>query len=139
MFYYLIGLGSNIQPQKHLIDAIRSLNAQIEVDILSYSPALVNPPCGDSFHYEFHNQLVLLQSPLLKASLKEKLEQIELELGREAKTPARKLNDRTIDIDIISAGKTISALFNTPLEEDYNRKLMALWPEAGHLTVSTSL
>lgn len=138
MFYYLMGLGSNIQPQKHLIDAIRSLNAQMEVNVLAQSPVLVNPPCGDSFHFVFHNQLLLLQSSLLKDALKKRLEQIELTLGREAKTPARKLNDRTIDIDIISTGKTIGALFSTPLEEDYNRKIMTLWPEVDYLIASAS-
>lgn len=129
MFYYLISLGSNIQPDKHLIAAIKSLNAQVEVDVLSQSPVLVNPACGDSFHYEFHNQLLLLQSPVLQDSLKERLEKIELELGREAKTPARKFNDRTIDIDIIRQGNTINSLLETSLEENYNRKILSLWPE----------
>ena len=77
MFYYLIGLGSNIDPNKHLKAAIQSLNAQMAVNVLSQSPVLVNPPCGDSFHYEFHNQLLLIKSHLASASLKKKLEQID--------------------------------------------------------------
>jgi len=131
MFYYLIGLGSNIDPNKHLKAAIQSLNAQMAVNVLSQSPVLVNPPCGDSFHYEFHNQLLLIKSHLASASLKKKLEQIELELGREAKSPARKLNDRTIDIDIIRQGSVVDSLLKTPLEEHYNREILTQWPEIG--------
>jgi 2-amino-4-hydroxy-6-hydroxymethyldihydropteridine diphosphokinase len=130
--FYLIGLGSNIQPKKHLFEAIQSLNEQL--DILSLSPVLVNPPCGDSFKYEFHNQLLLARSLLSKESLKAVFEQIELELGREAKSPARKLKDRTIDIDIIRQGITINSLIEIPLEEHYNRQILSSWIEIDHLT-----
>lgn len=127
MFYYLIGLGSNIQPQKHLTEAIHYLAK--EVSILCQSQVLINPPCGNSFHYEFHNQLLLIQSAYPQERLKSRLEDIELSLGREVKSPARKLNDRTIDIDIIGQSTTASALFSLPLEESYNRKILTMWPE----------
>jgi 2-amino-4-hydroxy-6-hydroxymethyldihydropteridine diphosphokinase len=127
MFYYLIGLGSNIQPQKHLIQAIKYLGNQ--VDILGKSQVLINPPCGTSFHYEFHNQLLLIRTELPQDRLKPLLEDIELTLGREAKSPARKLNDRTIDIDIIRQGDSATALFTSPLEESYNRQILAQWTE----------
>jgi 2-amino-4-hydroxy-6-hydroxymethyldihydropteridine diphosphokinase len=129
--FYLIGLGSNIQPEKHLFEAIQSLNAQL--DILSLSPVLANPPCGDSFKYEFHNQLLLAHSLLLKKSLKAVFEKIELELGREAKSPARKLKDRTIDIDIIRQGISINSLIEIPLEEHYNRQILSSWIEIDRL------
>lgn len=127
MFYYLIGLGSNIQPDKHLSKSILLLATQ--VSIISQSPVLINPPCGDSFQFEFHNQLLLIHSQLDADCLKEKLEHIELQLGREAKSPARKLKDRTIDIDIIKNAETIHELFKDPLEESYNRDIMNIWPE----------
>lgn len=128
---YLIGLGSNILPEKHLFEAIQSLKSRL--DILSLSPVLVNPPCGYSFKYVFHNQLLLAHTLLLKKPLKAIFEQIELELGREAKTPARKLKDRTIDIDIVSQSTTISALITIPLEDHYNRQILSSWTEINHL------
>lgn len=127
MFYYLIGLGSNIQPQKHLIKAIQHLDTQVK--ILYQSPVLINPPCGDSFHYEFHNQLLLVESTHSKASLKNEFENIELKLGREKKTPARKFNDRSIDIDILTQSNNIQALFKMSLEDPYNQKILTLWTE----------
>jgi 2-amino-4-hydroxy-6-hydroxymethyldihydropteridine diphosphokinase len=76
----------------------------------------------------------LARSLLSKESLKAVFEQIELELGREAKSPARKLKDRTIDIDIIRQGITINSLIETPLEEHYNRQVLSSWIEIDHLT-----
>lgn len=129
--FYLIGLGSNIYPEKYLFEAIQSLKFQL--DIISLSPVLVNPPCGYSFKNEFHNQLLLVHTPLLEKPLKDIFEQIEFELGREAKTPARKLKDRTIDIDIISQSTTICALITIPLADHYNRQILSSWTEINHL------
>ena len=96
---YLLGLGSNISPQRNLKQAVSML---IEVgDVLSVSPSLITAPVGNTFSEDFGNQLVVLATQLPPTMLKHQLLSIELEMGREPKSPARKTKDRTIDIDIL--------------------------------------
>lgn len=96
---YLLGLGSNISPQQNLEQAIGQLNRV--GDVISTSPVLITAPVGDTFNGDFGNQLVILKTQLPPTMLKHQLLSIELEMGREPKSPARKTKDRTIDIDIL--------------------------------------
>lgn len=123
--YLLIGLGSNIDPENNLLAAISSINDKIE--ILECSTVLINPPCGETFHFPFHNQILLAKSDLRPSELKGYFEDIEINLGREPKCPARKLNDRTIDIDILHHASSISQLLSIQLEEAYNKEIMSNW------------
>ena len=99
MNIYLLGLGSNISPQHNLEQAIGRLNCVGEV--LTTSPVLITAPVGDTFSGDFGNQLVILTTQLPPTMLKHQLLSIELDMGREPKSPARKTKDRTIDIDIL--------------------------------------
>lgn len=135
MDYYLIGLGSNLHPDKNMIAARTAISVQVEeLLILDASEVLINPPCGNSFHFPFHNQLLVIHSPLSFQQLKAQFEKIEIQLGREAKSPQRKLKDRTIDIDILHQSSSIKGLFNLPIEESYNREIMANWSFAHELS-----
>ncbi|PHS64501.1 MAG: 2-amino-4-hydroxy-6-hydroxymethyldihydropteridine diphosphokinase [Thalassobium sp.] len=125
MRFYLLGLGSNIDPEQHLLKAREAL-ASLGV-IYAESAVLRSAPVGDTFHFEFKNQLLILSSELLPGPLKQRLQQIEVSLGREPKNPSRKVKDRTIDIDILCTAATEADCRHATLEESYYRELQQLW------------
>ncbi|WP_419811424.1 2-amino-4-hydroxy-6-hydroxymethyldihydropteridine diphosphokinase [Bacterioplanoides sp.] len=122
---YLLGLGSNINPQQNLAAAIRHLDDVGRV--ISVSPALETAPVGNSFQHAFMNQLVIFDSDLLPNLLKIRLQKIEIALGREAKNPARKNKDRTIDIDILYQGNNEQDCLHNKPEDSYNQQVQQLW------------
>jgi len=123
--YYLIGLGSNLEPKSNLTSACKSITQAVEV--LQSSQVLINPPCGRTFHYPFHNQLIIVRSDKSVSQLKLIFEAIEISQGREPKCPARKLKDRPIDIDILIRAKSLHDLLQQELEESYNQQIMKEW------------
>lgn len=125
MKYLLISLGSNIQPQDNLPNARYQIAKHYK--ILFTSHILENPPCGDSFKSDFHNQLLIIRSDKEQTDIKAEFEQIELLLGREPKAPARKLNDRTIDIDILGQGDSPKDCCLIPLKDSFNQSIMQDW------------
>ncbi|MGK0476191.1 MAG: 2-amino-4-hydroxy-6-hydroxymethyldihydropteridine diphosphokinase [Oleispira sp.] len=131
MNYYLIGLGSNIQPERNISRACKEIAKYL--DILNQSPVLINPPCGNTLNFTFHNQILLINSLKTASELKSLFEKIEIELGREPKCPERKFKDRTIDIDILTQTNTAQEALTTPLKETYNQKIMHDWqPSSSH-------
>lgn len=129
MTHYLLGLGSNLQPERHLPLA-RSALTRIG-KLLACSPVLDTHAVGETFRYPFQNQLVLVQSPLDGQSLKQELLKIEESLGREPKCDARKYKDRTIDIDILSSAPSSDDCLTQPLEDSYYRCVQQSWEDAG--------
>jgi 2-amino-4-hydroxy-6-hydroxymethyldihydropteridine diphosphokinase len=125
MNYYLIGLGSNIQPERNISWAHKEISHYL--DILNQSPVLINPPCGNTLNFTFHNQILLIHSLKTAAELKSLFETLEIELGREPKCPERKFKDRTIDIDILAQAETAEEALSTALTETYNQKIMQDW------------
>lgn len=125
MRFYLLGLGSNIDPEQHLLKAREAL-ASFSI-ICAESPILKSAPVGDTFHFEFKNQLLVVSSELLPGPMKQRLQQIEVALGREPKNPSRKAKDRTIDIDILCTAATEADCRHAILEESYYRELQQLW------------
>lgn len=127
MNFFLLGLGSNIQPEQNLPKAQSALE---EVgQIATCSPALSTQAVGKSFHQSFHNQLLVFESELPAPLLKQKLQQIEVALGREPKSPARKTKDRTIDIDILGQGNSQQDCLTMPLDEIYYQKVQQAWQQ----------
>jgi 2-amino-4-hydroxy-6-hydroxymethyldihydropteridine diphosphokinase len=125
MNYYLIGLGSNIQPERNISRAYKEIANYL--DILNQSAVLINPPCGNTLNFTFHNQILLIHSLKTATELKSLFETLEIKLGREPKCPERKFKDRTIDIDILSQTETAEEALATPLKETYNQKIMQGW------------
>lgn len=132
MSYFLLGLGSNIEPENNLKKALELLQQQ--GDVISASPAVTTAAVGDTFHFPFMNQLVILHSEQQPNFLKIKLQNIERTLGREAKTPARKEKDRTIDIDILYRSDELNHCINAELEDSYNQQVQQLWREQNKVT-----
>ncbi|HCG78074.1 MULTISPECIES: 2-amino-4-hydroxy-6-hydroxymethyldihydropteridine diphosphokinase [unclassified Thalassolituus] len=129
MAYFLLGLGSNIEPREHLSMAVEALHHV--GDIVEQSPAVFTEPVGETFSHTFGNQLIILECNLPAPMLKQRLQRIEEQLGREPKSPARKTRDRTIDIDILQeADSGATALKQTPPEESYYREVYETWNQA---------
>lgn len=126
MRYYLISLGSNIQPEDNMPLACEAITKHLNV--ISCSPVLINPPRGHTFNFPFHNQLLLIQSLQTASEIKALFEIIEMDMGREPKSPERKFNDRPIDIDILHQDHDLESLLSFSLEDPYNQEIMANWP-----------
>ena len=74
MPYYLLGLGSNIRPSEHLRLAEQQL--QDIGEVVSASPILNTAPVGDTFQYEFCNQLLVLHTEMPPTMLKHRLQAV---------------------------------------------------------------
>jgi 2-amino-4-hydroxy-6-hydroxymethyldihydropteridine diphosphokinase len=93
-----LSLGSNIQPEKHLAQAVRLLAAKVV--IVSVSSLYRTPPRGFTNQADFFNAAVNIQTSLSPITLKKSvLDWIEQELGR-VRDPGNKNAPRTIDLDI---------------------------------------
>ncbi len=125
MSYYLVGLGSNLEPEFNITKAYQEI--ALQVSILDHSPVLINPPCGTSFQFTFHNQILLIQSEHSSAHLKALFERIEIRMGREPKSPERRLKDRPIDIDILAQSNSVEEILSIPFTETYNQTIMHSW------------
>ena len=125
MPYYLIGLGSNLEPELNITEANQAI--ALQVSLLDHSPVLINPPCGTSFQFTFHNQILLIQSEYSASHLKALFERIEISMGREPKSPERRLKDRPIDIDILATSNSITGVLSTSFPEPYNQAIMRDW------------
>ncbi|WP_369855532.1 2-amino-4-hydroxy-6-hydroxymethyldihydropteridine diphosphokinase [Candidatus Thalassolituus haligoni] len=138
MAFYLLGLGSNLNPDEHLPLARQALLQHFE--LLATSPELETAPVGDTFQYPFKNQLAVISTGLGATRVKEILLEIERTLGREAKSPARKLKDRTIDLDILAEGSAAPECLNQILDESYYRRVQQIWqPVLTHDTTHQSV
>jgi 2-amino-4-hydroxy-6-hydroxymethyldihydropteridine diphosphokinase len=92
-----LSLGSNIQPETNLVQAINLLHTYGEV--LKVSSAWESKSVGAEGP-NYLNACVLFQCPLMQVELKENIiRPIEAQLGR--KRSENKFAPRTIDIDII--------------------------------------
>ena len=93
----VIGLGSNIKPQEN-IDRARKLLGE-KFQILAESAFITTKPVGYTKQANFINGALLIETPLSQEILKNKLKNLEIEMGREAS--AIKFGPRSIDMDIV--------------------------------------
>jgi dihydroneopterin aldolase / 2-amino-4-hydroxy-6-hydroxymethyldihydropteridine diphosphokinase len=92
-----ISLGSNIEPERNLPEAVRRLARQCH--LLAVSPVYETQPVGTTEQPNFLNAAVLIETDFTASDLKTRvLQGIEQELGR-VRT-ADKSAPRTIDLDI---------------------------------------
>lgn len=120
--WYLCGLGSNIRPWENLPRALDRLVRK--TGRLRVSPIIATPPYGIDSDRGFLNALVVLQSPLPEAALKDWFNGIEEALGRDRSDPASSHKDRTIDIDILEASAA-GPLTGAGITEPYFRQLLS--------------
>ncbi|MCE5259787.1 MAG: 2-amino-4-hydroxy-6-hydroxymethyldihydropteridine diphosphokinase [Chloroflexi bacterium] len=92
-----IGLGSNIEPEQHLRNAVARLRGQFT--IWAVSPVYESPAVGSSGQARYLNAVLLLETSLLPHELLQRLKQVEDELGRVRE--ADKFAARSIDLDLV--------------------------------------
>jgi 2-amino-4-hydroxy-6-hydroxymethyldihydropteridine diphosphokinase len=98
MHDYYLSLGSNISPEKNLMDAVRLLSNF--GDVVAASKVYETPPVGDVIQENYLNAAVLVRSTLSPNKFQQQVIQgIEQDLKR-VRT-SNKFGPRTIDIDII--------------------------------------
>jgi len=97
---YLLGIGSNIEPQANIAKIICLLLRQFSR--LSLSCVLKIPPIGMNSRRDFLNVVVFIETAMTQAELKTICNDIEITLGRDRGDPARKTKDRTADLDILT-------------------------------------
>lgn len=99
-----IGVGSNLEPQKHVKAAFEELSLLGE---LRASAVYQCQPVGFDSH-AFYNLVFELETSLSLSELHIKLREIELKWGREVE--AQKFQDRTLDLDILLYGNVVSTV-----------------------------
>lgn len=99
---YLL-LGSNIEPEKNLTEAVNYLRRN--TDILALSSVYQTPPQGDSDQADFLNLALKIKTMFpIEDFQTEVIAVIEQRLGRQ-RDPNNKNAPRTIDIDILLWGE----------------------------------
>ena len=104
----VIGLGSNIDPEANLEQAVQELKSRFKV--LKRSQWTRTKPIGIQDQPDFYNGALLMETELEQQSLKKELKRIEDILGRDRSLP--KFGPRTIDLDILIWNKKV-------VDEDY--------------------
>ena len=104
----VIGLGSNIDPEANLEQAVLELKSRFKVS--KRSQWTRTKPIGIQDQPDFYNGALLMETELEQQSLKKELKRIEDILGRDRSFP--KFGPRTIDLDILIWNKKV-------VDEDY--------------------
>jgi 2-amino-4-hydroxy-6-hydroxymethyldihydropteridine diphosphokinase len=129
---YLLGIGSNIEPELNIGQIIRLLSSQLPK--VSLSRVLKIPPIGINSQQDFYNVVVFIETAMTEIELKAICNDIEISLGRDRNDPDRKIKDRTADLDILTkaifpddASRLVSSItdeyFLYPLIEEINAYL----------------
>ena len=98
---YLLGIGSNIDPDDNISKIIALLLDYFPE--LHLSRVLRIPPIGMNSHLDFLNLVVFIETNMTEQDLKDICNDIEKTLGRDRSDPARKIKDRPADLDILTA------------------------------------
>ncbi len=103
MTFYIVAVGSNIEPEKNIPQAferLKSIASQLKMASL-----LQTKPVGYSNQADFINTAFSFHCALSPTALKQALRSIEAKLGR-IRTE-NKNGPRTIDLDIVRVDNTI--------------------------------
>ena len=112
----VIGLGSNIDPEANLEQAVQELESRFKVS--KRSQWVRTKPIGIQDQPDFYNGALLMETELEQQSLKKELKRIEDILGRDRSLP--KFGPRTIDLDILIWNKKV--VDKDYYERDFLRK-----------------
>lgn len=115
--YYVISIGSNIQPEHHLAAAI-GLLAQDFGSLYLYQRVYTQAELVESTNL-FINSVLVLKSTMSATALKAELCRIEEQLGRDRSDPKRSVKDRSCDLDILISLQQWSEDWKNALTESY--------------------
>ena len=107
----VIGLGSNIDPEDNLEQAVLELKLRFKVS--KRSQWTRTKPIGIQDQADFYNGALLMETELEQQRLKKELKRIEDLLGRDRSLP--KFGPRTIDLDILIWNKKV-------VDEEYYKR-----------------
>lgn len=119
-----IGIGSNIDPEKHIPMALERLQQQLTVVGISsfYKLPAMGTAEGQS---DFINGMIVVETSLTAKQLKYSvLREIEYELGRNKEQP--KYSAREMDLDLILFGDEVIPELNVPEPEIKTRPYVFL-------------
>ncbi|MBE9532779.1 MAG: 2-amino-4-hydroxy-6-hydroxymethyldihydropteridine diphosphokinase [Proteobacteria bacterium] len=97
---YLLGIGSNLEPQQNIVQIIQHLLDAFPTIVISR--VLELPPIGMNSHHDFLNIVVFIETDNSEVQLKTICNTIEVQLGRDRSDPDRKTKDRPADLDILA-------------------------------------
>lgn len=101
----LVGLGSNIgEKQQNIKNAGKKIAALEGVETVKESSLYVTPPWGKTDQQDFINQVMELETDLSPWKLLQKLQEIEINMGRQR---LERWGPRIIDLDILLYGDEI--------------------------------
>lgn len=113
-----VGIGSNIDPERNVLAAIRSLARQARV--LGVSTFYRTDPIGHPNDPRFINGVIAIETRLSAEALKrDVLREIERELGR--RRGADPNAPRTIDLDVLLYA-------GAPLDSNIEQRAFLAWP-----------
>jgi len=115
--WYYLSLGSNLEPEKNMLQAIRYLSKTFGKLLLL--PVVRTTPCNMASNNNFLNTLVVINSTLDEVELKTVFNSMEEAAGRDRSDPERSTKDRPLDIDIIAASHTLSLAPFSACNEPY--------------------
>ncbi len=106
MTWHYLSLGSNLQPEHNLAQAIFALSKRFGK--LLMLPVVRTRPCNMNSAHDFLNTLIILHSSLDPAALKQQFNSMEENAGRDRSDPDRGSKDRPLDIDILATSNSLS-------------------------------
>ena len=119
---FVIGIGSNIAPERNVPRILRALLD--EFGVLRMSRNLRTRPVGMASRAEFLNLAVFIETDLDAGALKAVCNRIETALGRDRDDPERARKDRPADLDILFPVEPGQAL-KPVVEGEYQRLAVA--------------
>ena len=94
-----IALGSNLEPERHLVEGLRLLAERVRVTAVS--AVYRTPPWGVPDQPDFLNAAVRAETPLAPLDLLDALLEIEARQGRLRDESSRRWGPRTLDLDLL--------------------------------------
>lgn len=133
---YLLGIGSNVDPERNtvlIIDRLRRSFGEILV-----SRIIQTEPVGMTSQHRFSNFCAYVETALEPALCKAECVAIEVELGRDRAHPMSKVRDRPADIDLLirvnkDGSRTDLEAIADYLAEPATELIAILWPHWSRL------
>ncbi len=97
---YLVGVGSNVEPQANVVLAIKKVLPLSKVCIISR--IIQTEPIDMLSDHKFLNLVMYLETEYTPQALQQAFNTLETDLGRDRSDPLRKVKDRPIDLDIMT-------------------------------------
>ena len=104
-----VGIGSNVEPERHILMAVQALRGRFGA--ITLSPIYKNKAVGFEGD-DFLNGVIGLDTGLEVPALKAALDEVELACGRQR--GAARFAPRTLDLDLLVYGDKVDAAAKLP-------------------------